>query len=88
MNRVFNKVNNNISKKRRKYSKELLKTSKYFEEGKRKCKNNRERHIMLCRDISTINSNELNTRQKEMSSTNIKFITKEEIENIYLGESI
>ena len=29
-----------------------------------------------------------NTRQKEMGSTNIKFITKEEIENIYLGESI
>ena len=29
-----------------------------------------------------------NTRQKEMGSTNIKFITKEEIENIDLGESI
>ena len=47
MNRIFNKINNNINKKRRKYSKELLKTSKYFEEGKRKCKNNREK-ILCC----------------------------------------
>ena len=74
MNRVFNKINNNISKKRRKYSKELLKTSKYFEKGERKCRNNREKHIMLCRDISTINSNELNTRQKEMKVRPVIFI--------------
>ena len=74
MNRIFNKINNNINKKRRKYSKELLKTSKYFEEGKRKCKNNREKNIMLFRDISTINSNELNTRQKEMKVRPMIFI--------------
>ena len=74
MNRVFNKVNNNISKKRRKYLKELLITSKYFEKGERKCRNNREKHIMLCRDISTINSNELNTRQKEMKVRPVIFI--------------
>ena len=74
MNRDFNKVNNNINKKRRKYSKELLKTSKYFETGKRKCSTNRDIHIMLCRDISTINSSELNTRQKEIKVRPMIFI--------------
>lgn len=66
MTNIAKCINNSINKKRKFYTNEIMRTSRYFDEGNKKCKTNKDKQIMLTRDIATIDNDKINKRQENL----------------------
>lgn len=73
MTKLFNVVNSSIHKQSKKYAKDMLRNSSYFEVGNKPCKTKKDNHTMMTRDVTTINEDEVNDRQKGLKVDLIMF---------------